>query len=134
MGLNAAFKQAAAQSSQDEYLRLRKALERYGEEQLMPCVRSASQSLAVHPDPSLTRQLMALLVSYDNAADETLSYAVARLFAVDPAAVEHAYRSFGPDDRRRMAERIRAGWTNVRPELRTALRRPLDARLDCLLR
>jgi hypothetical protein len=113
MVLNGKFEKSVGGADEGEYQRLRKESERYGEETVMPCVRRASQLMATHADPVLMHKLMELVIFYENSADESISYAMGKLFATHPAAVERALREFPFSGRKRVAESIQAGWMNV---------------------
>jgi hypothetical protein len=132
-GLNQRFKETVAGPGQGSRANLRAALEQYDESRLMPCVRHAAQRLAAHADPVLMHELLVLVISYENSADETLSYAMGSVFGADPAAVERALKAFPAADRKRVHDRIQAGWANVKLDLPPALRKNRDARLANLL-
>ena len=68
-------------SDDARYQGLRRQVKQYGEETGMPCVREAQQFLLRESDEALLRKLMEFTVSYENSADETLSEAMATIFA-----------------------------------------------------
>jgi DNA invertase Pin-like site-specific DNA recombinase len=131
--LNARFKASVGRPGEGEYQRLRKEVEQYGETTVMPCVSRAAQRMAKRADPRLMHGLMELLVSYENSADETMSYSMGRLFAADPAAVERALKAFSPIERKLISDSIQAGWINVKPEYSSALGKDREERLEKLL-
>lgn len=131
--LNTRFKASVGQADEGRYQRLRKEVEQYSETTVMPCVSSAAQRMAKRADPRLMLALMELLVSYENSADETISYSMGKLFAADPAAVERALETFSPIERKLIANSIETGWINVKPEYSSALRKNREERLKKLL-
>jgi hypothetical protein len=104
-------------------------IEKYDEETVMPCVRRASQLMIEQSDSVLMHKLMELIISHENSADETTSYALGKLFTNDPAAVEHAIEKFPMHGKKIIFNSVQTGWENVRPELSAALRRNREERL-----
>jgi DNA invertase Pin-like site-specific DNA recombinase len=131
--LNARFKASLGRPDEGEYQRLRKEVEQYGETTVMPCVSRAAQRMVNRADPRLMHGLMELLVSYENSADETMSYSMGKLFAADPAAVERALKAFSPSERKLISNSIQAGWINVKLEYSSALGKNREERLKELL-
>ena len=87
IALNERFKRSVKAGDHARYQDLRKQVERYDEETAMPCVRKALQFLERESDEALVRKLMDFTVSYENSADETVSEAMATIFAKRPDAV-----------------------------------------------
>lgn len=120
-------------ADKDECQRLRKELEQYNQEKVMPCVRRASQHMASHADPLIMHKLMELVISYENSADGTISNSMGKLFATDPATVERGLKEFPVMGRRLIADSVQTGWTNVKAGLAAACRKNRDERLKKLL-
>lgn len=133
MVLNDKFKKSVGGPDKDEYQRLRKEIELYDEEVVMPCVRRASQLMAKHADTVLMHKLMELVISHENSADETISYAMGKLFAANPATVERALKEFPINGRKLIAGSVQTGWINVKTELSPTLSKSRDERLKRLL-
>jgi hypothetical protein len=133
VALNEEFKRSVRGADENESKKMRKQIEQYDQDAVMPCVRRASQIMEKHGEPLLMHKLMELVISYENSADETLSYSMGKLFAANPAAVERALKEFSPDGRKILSDSIRTGWVNVRPELPPGLGKNRDERLKKLL-
>lgn len=131
--LNEKFKKSVGGDDKDEYRRLRKEIEQYDEEMLMPCVRRASQLMSRHSNPALMHKLMELVISHENSGDETISYAMGRLFAATPTAVEHTIKEFPPGGRKLISDSVQTGWINVKSELSSSTSKNRDERLKKLL-
>lgn len=132
MILNEKFKKSVGAPDKDEYQRLRKESAQYDEETVIPCVSRASQLMANHADPALMHKLMELVISHENLADETISYAMGKLFSVNPSSVERALKEFPSNERKLIVDSIQTGWINVKPELSPALSKNRDGRLKKL--
>lgn len=121
--LNEHFK-ASVQSSDDAaYRSLRKQLESYGEQTAMPCMRQAAQMLASHPDRRLTRSLLEFAISHENAADESVSEALATVFTRRAGDVEREIGTFSPQQRSLLIRQIETGLRSLgTPQPQTVLR------------
>ncbi len=131
--LNEKFKKTVGGSDKEEYKRQRKGIEKYNEETVMPCVRRAAQLLSQHSNPVLMRKLMELVISYENSGDETVSYAMGKIFSANPASVERTIKEFPSDRRKLIFNSVQTGWVNVKPELSPALGKNRDEQLRQLL-
>ena len=131
--LNEKFKKSVEGNDKDEYQRLRKKIEQYDEGVVMPCVGRASQLMSSRSNSALMHKLMELVISYENSADETISYEMGRLFAVNSKAVEHTIKEFPPSGKKIILKSIQTGWINVKPELSPSVGKSGDERLKKLL-
>lgn len=132
IALNEKFKTSVNGSDKDQYRTLRKQSESFGEKQLMPCVQRAARLLSKKSNLQLMKKLMEVVISYENSADETISYSIGSVFAANPDAVEVGIKSFPKASRQQIAEAIRAGWINVKPKVETGLAKDRDDRLRTL--
>jgi len=132
IALNERFKRSAKSGDDARYQDLRKQVERYGEETAMPCVRKAQQFLERESDEALLRKLMDFTVSYENSADETVSEAMATIFARRPDAVAQMLQSFSPARGKVLMRSIESGWPGVAEILTAAERQEREAQLRAL--
>jgi hypothetical protein len=130
--LNDSFKKSAADKDETAYRSLRAQVEHDSEETVFPCVRRAEQILSRRNDPTLMKQLLKLVVSYENSADEAVSASLGRIFARNPAAIEHGIQGFPDVERKLIASSIQAGWTNTKKGLASTLVRDRDKRIKRL--
>ncbi|MES2072573.1 MAG: hypothetical protein V4488_19590 [Pseudomonadota bacterium] len=131
--LNEKFKKSVGENDKEEYQRLRKGGEQYSEETVIPCVQRAAQLLSKHSNPRLMHKLMELVISYENSADEMISYSMGKVFAANPAAIENAIKTFPEPDRKLISNSVWAGWVNVKPELPSKLVKNRDKRIKFIL-
>lgn len=130
--LNERFKRAVKAVDDPKYQDLRKQVERYGEETAMPCVRKAVELLEREPDEALLRKLMDFAVSYENSADETVSEAMATIFAKHPDVVVRMLERFSAARRKIIVRSIDSGWSGVAATLAASERQDKEARLRAL--
>lgn len=132
IALNEKFKASVNKEDQDQSRKLRKQNESYTEEKVMPCVRRAAQLLSVSSNTQLMRKLMEVVVSYENSADETISYSIGSVFSANPDAIEIGIKSFPTESRRLIAEAVRTGWINAKPKVDSAVVKDRNDRLKHL--
>lgn len=132
IALNEKFKASVNGADKDQYRILRKQSDSFGEEKLMPCVQRAARLLSKGSNPQLMKKLMEVVISYENSADETISYSIGSVFAANPEAIEAGIKPFPVSSRRRIAAAIRTGWINVKPKVESALVKDRTDRLKHL--
>jgi hypothetical protein len=130
--LNERFKRSVKSGDDVAYQSLRKQVEHYDEETAMPCVRKATQILDRELDEALLRKLMEFAVSHENSADETISAAIAAVFARHPDAVAQGLASFSPARAQILLRSLESGWPGVSRTLALADRQDREARLRIL--
>lgn len=133
--LNQSFQKSAQNSdtNDEKYRVLRKRSEQNYEGKLMPCIKRATQLLSKDTNIKLMQKLMQLVVSFENTADETLSYSMGKVFAANPQIIEVSMKKFSDSERRVIATSVQLGWTNVRPGLAPTLVKDRDMRVKNLL-
>ena len=130
--LNQKFKKSVGGGDKDEYRKLRKSSEQYDEGTVIPCVRRVPQLLSKRSSPALMHKLMQLVISYENSADETVSYSMGKVFAANPEAVESGIKEFPKNGRKLIANSVQTGWVNVKAGLNAALVANRDERIKKL--
>lgn len=110
--LNDRFKRSVKSADEAAYRSLQQQHEQYSEDVAMPCLRKASQLLAREVDEPLLEKSVAFSISHESSADETVSQAMASVFAHQPAAIATSLSKLSPS-------RARA-W-GVSPKLRSGL-------------
>lgn len=132
IALNEKFKKSIEHSDKDEYRRLRKSSEQYDDGTVMPCVEQAGRILSARDDPKLAHKLLQLTVSYENSADETISYSLGLIFGVNPQVLENALYRFSSSERKLIAERLQVGWLNAKAKFKKDVVKDRDRRLQKL--
>lgn len=130
--LNERFKQAANASDETAYRALRAEVEAYDETLAIPCVRRAQLLLTKSSDAKLLNRLMAFIISHENAADESMSDAVAALYVKRPKDVETELRRFSSRQRTALLASIDAGWVGATGAISVSRRQDLLQRLNRL--
>jgi hypothetical protein len=130
--LNERFRRSANSDDEASYKALRTQNERYSEQTALPCVRRAIDLLDQQFDEALLRGLMGYAFSRQNSADETVSEALASVFAKHPDAVASTLLSFPTGRAKVLLRTIEYGWHGVRSGLEVALRQDRDDRLRAL--
>ena len=128
--MNEEFKQS--ELDLDCQKRIRHILEAYHELVLMPHFRYAIQYLSKNDDRPLMGELIKVLISYENAADEELSFGLANLFLANPKLVESAYNKISFEEKRIIYRRLREGSMNVSPRLSPSRRMEFKNRISAL--
>lgn len=134
IALNESFKKSAQQTDSDEneYRKLRAQNEQYIEDTVFPCVKRAAVLLKRSSRPLLIRKLMELAVSFENASDETISYALGEIFAANPSVIEVGVKYFSGAERKIIIDTVQAGWTNARTENSASIIKNRDKRIKLL--
>lgn len=132
--LNERFKRSVSSDDEDAYRSLRKQAEQYDEEIAMPCVRRAQKLLSNRFDQALMHGLMDFAVAHKNSADETVSAAMAAVFAVQPDDVQRVWKKFPQAQRQVLSRSIESGWTAQSRALPLIQRQDREARLRLMLR
>jgi hypothetical protein len=131
--LNERFKLTVNSGDESAYRALRSKLEQYSEEVAMPCVLRAQELLLRQHDQGLMRKLLEFVVSYENSADETISMAVATVFATRATETGAALQRFSPVQRKLVARSIESRWSQASRNLSVEQRRIGEAELKKLL-
>jgi hypothetical protein len=113
IALNEDFKSSKRVTSLEEDKRKRAALELYHEEELAPRVAVCVSLLSSGSDGQLAREFFNLLVSYENSADEELSFALGEIFLSNPEVVEKTVPQFAEPQQQLLYKRLEWGWINV---------------------
>ncbi len=129
ISINDRFKKSIDDADRTAYDSLRPQVESFSEENLFPCVRRAAKILSKRNEPILMLNLLRLAVSYENSADETISYSLGVIFARNPGAIENGVKEFSESQRETLAKSIQFGWQNVKSGLSPAVIRDRDERL-----
>src|SRR2546423_7600963 len=114
IALNEEFKKSVSRKDQTTYSALRRRVEELNVERIMPCVERAQGILSVRDERELAYKLLQLVVSYENSADETISYSLGMIFGTNPEVLENGLRRFGPAEREVVAARLEIGWLNTK--------------------
>lgn len=131
---NEQFKNAVNDWDEPAYRMLRAQVEHYGEEIAFPCASRAASILAKKYDKKLMRDLMRFAISFENSADETLSYSFGIIFTSNPSAIEHSIKIFSSDEQAIIANTVEAGWENTKREVAANIVKDRDARITRLKR
>ena len=130
--LNERFKRSVKSGDEAAYRSLRQQHEQYSEDIAMPCLSKASQLLAREVDEPLLEKSVAFSISHENSADETVSEAMASVFAHQPAAMATSMSKLSPARARVLLRSIEAGWPAVRKGLDSSSRQEKDSQLKAL--
>ena len=129
ISLNDRFKKSVDDADHTAYDSLRPKGESFGEETLFPCVKRAAKILSKRNDPILMQKLLRLTVSYENSADESISYSLGVIFAHNPGAIENGIKEFSETQRQTLTKSVQWGWQNVKSGLSPAVIRDREQRL-----
>lgn len=130
--LNERFKRSVKAGDEAAYRSLRQQHEQYSENVAMPCLRKASQLIAHEVDEPLLEKSIAFSISHENSADETVSEAMAVVFAHQPVAIETSMSRLSPSRARVLLRSIESGWPAVRKSLESSARQDRDSQLKAL--
>ena len=130
--LNERFKRSVKSGDEAAYRSLRLQHEQYSEVVAMPCLRKASQLLGREVQQPLLDKLVVFSISHENLADETVSEAMASVFARQPAAMTTSMSKLSPSRARVLLRSIEAGWPAVRKGLDPSSRQETDSQLKAL--
>jgi hypothetical protein len=122
IALNEKFKRSVAENDSKSYEVLRAQTEKLSERVVIPCVVRARAMLSDHDDPVLANRLLKLVVSYENVADETVSYALGQIFGENPKVLESAIRKFSHSEQKLILAQLQSGWINVRSKYSAAVK------------
>lgn len=111
--LNEEFKSGAKEAPQSEHRKMRRELERYHEEVLSPELEICVKLLSSGKDKDLASEFFKLLISFENSADEQLSYSFGEVFLNNPELVEETFGEFSPVERDSLYRQLQWGWENV---------------------
>ena len=132
IALNEEFKKSVSSKDQATYQALRKQVEHLNVERVMPCVERAQGILSVRDERELAYKLLQLVVSYENSADETISYSLGMIFGVNPQVLENGLSRFGSVERKVVAARLEVGWLNAKVKFKKNVIADRERRLQKL--
>lgn len=90
----------------ENYKKIRELLELYDEMILAPCYRGSVEILSKSNDQDLTLEMLKLLISYENSADEELSYGLAEVYAKNPNLIETTLKNFNVEIQKGLTKRL----------------------------
>lgn len=90
----------------ENYTKIRKLLELYDEMILAPYYRGSVEILSKSNDQELTLEMLKLLISYENSADEELSYGLAEVYAKNPNLIETTVKEFNIEIQKGLTKRL----------------------------
>ncbi len=99
---------------------------------LEPCLDNIVRMVRDNGDRELVDELVTVIASYGNYADEELSDVLARLYLHAPQATESAIMIQPQSRRGLIIRRLQFGWDNVREEEDTTTRIVVDEKLEHL--
>lgn len=133
IALNEKFKKSVAGGDQAAYQLLRAQVEKLNEGKVIPCVERAGEILSAVDEPKLAHKLLQLVLSYENSADETISYSLGLIFGANPQVLEDAIKRFSTSEHKLIAERLEVGWLNAKPKFKKEVIKDREQRLQKLL-
>jgi len=77
---------------------------------LMPAYRQCVQILSREDDENLAKEMLKLLVSYENSADEELSTRFGHLYRSNPGLIEKCMRSFDRRGQKELIIHLESAW------------------------
>jgi hypothetical protein len=98
-----------------EYLEKRGKLEEFDEEILAPRLSDCAKLLSSGKDIVLATQFFNLLISYQNSADEQLSFTLGEIFQNNPELVIETFKvnTYNETDQSVLYRYIEWGWVNI---------------------
>jgi hypothetical protein len=132
IALNEQFKKSVSGKDQATYQALRRQVEELNEGRVMPCVERAQRVLSVRDERELSYKLLQLVVSYENSADETISYSLGMIFGANPKVLENGLSRLGSVERRVVAARLEDGWLNAKVKFKKSVIADRERRLQKL--
>lgn len=127
--LNDKFKKSVVEGNQAAYQSLRIQVEKLNEEDVIPCVERAGEILSKTDASKLAHKLLELVISYENSADETISYSLGLIFGANPQSLESAIKSFSPSEQKLISERLKIGWLNAKSKFKNEVIEDRERRL-----
>ena len=97
--LNEDFKKTVGKSSLDEHKKSRRELEKFNEEVLRLKIEDCVRLLSSGRDVDLAVAFFKLLISYENSADERLSFALGEVFLNNPDLITETFHTFRKSDK-----------------------------------
>jgi hypothetical protein len=132
IALNEKYKKSVASGDPTSYRQLRVQVEKLNEENVIPCVERAGEILSTLNEPRLVHKLLQLVVSYENSADETISYSLGLIFGANPQMRENALKRFTPSESKLIVERLEGGWLNAKSNFKKEVIKDRKQRLQKL--
>lgn len=128
--LNEKFKRIA--DDLDKVQQSRRKVEQFHENSLSPCLKRTVEILSKEDQPELMHKLLEVIVSYENSADEMISYSLGLVFGENPDAFETSLQGFPASKRRLIVKRLRPGWLNAKSEFKEDVISDRESRLQKL--
>ena len=111
--LNEDFKKTVGKISLDEHKKKRRKLEKFNEEVLRLKIKDCVKLLSSGSDTNLAVEFLRLLISYENSADERLSFALGEVFLHNPDVAIETFDKFKKPDQQYLYEKLEWGWRNA---------------------
>lgn len=111
--LNEDFKNTVHTVPLKEHQKKRIELEKFDEEVLDARIEDCVKLLSTARDNELAVEFFKLLISYENSADEGLSYALGKFFLNNPDLVTEAFSKFKKSEQQYLYKTLDWGWHNV---------------------
>lgn len=110
--LNEDFKRVL-NKTESEYREKRAKTEKYHEEVVAPMLDDLERLLSTGRDIDLARNFFNLIISYENSADEQLSYTLGEIFLENPNLIEEAFYNLDKRKQKFIYNQIEWGFENV---------------------
>ena len=110
--LNEDFKNAL-NKTESEYREKRAEIEKYHEEVVAPMLKDLERLLSTGRDIDLIRDFFNLLISYENSADERLSYTLGEIFLRNPNLINEAFYKLDKRKQKFIYNQLEWGFENV---------------------
>lgn len=111
--LNENFKSKFKKMPLDKYDEMRKKLEKYHEQVLTPKLPECVNLLSSGRDNDLAVEFLRLLISFENSADEQLSFSFGEIFINNPILVVQGFDKFDKSEQDLLYRQLQWGWMNV---------------------
>jgi hypothetical protein len=111
--LNEDFKNTVHTIPLKEHQKKRMELEKFDEEVLDAKIEDCVKILSTGRDTELAVEFFRLLISYENSADEGLSYALGKIFLNNPDLITETFNKFKKSDQQYLYKTLEWGWRNV---------------------
>ena len=111
--LNEDFKKTVNTIPLNDHLKKREELEKFNEEVLAVRIEDCVKLLSAGGDTKLAAEFFKLLISYENSADERLSYALGKVFLHNPDLIIETFDKFKKSEQQYLYKTLEWGWRNV---------------------
>ena len=111
--INEKFKKTVVVDQMQEYQERRKEVENYYEDKLSPRFKEYVSSITQNNDIELSELFLEMVISYENSADESLSFTCGELFRKDPNLILDVFDKFTNQEQKYLYKQIEFGWEQI---------------------